>query len=87
MRQARPRHLSVIDHPSSGDYWHDRYDTLKNESDRRIRGMIDEAERLHAALGHQYAIVDRLRWALRLCRDRMRPEDWDEDVQKFAESR
>jgi len=71
----------------SDEYWHERYDHLKNESDRARRTLIDEAERNLQAMLHQYAVIDRLRWALSLCRGKMKEEDWDEDVQKFAESR
>lgn len=71
----------------SPQYWEQKYEKLKNESDRKIRALIDEADRNLNALGHQYALIDRLRWALVLCKGKMKPDDWDEDIQKFAESR
>jgi hypothetical protein len=68
------------------EYWEGMYNKLKNESDRRIRGLIDEAERNLGTILHLYAVNDRLRWALTLCRGKMPPEDWDEDIDRFSES-
>ena len=81
------KHSELSQELQPEEFWKAKYDRLRQDSDRKIQSLIDEADRNLNALGHQYAVIDRLRWALALCKGKLSEDNWDEDIQKFAESR